>query len=92
MAAHISYVRGMKVTSDTCISTTRDPATERIQNSLFCVVWSPASKSFMIVTCKYELQELPCADCILKGLSTLPSGTNYTSLTSTNQDFNSLAI
>ena len=35
------------MTSGTCISTTRDPATKRIQNSLFCVVWSPAFKSFV---------------------------------------------
>ena len=50
------------MTSGTCISTTRDPATERIQNCLFCVVWSPASKSFQhsfLVPFTFTLPQLP---------------------------------
>ena len=50
------------MTSGTCISTTRDPTTERIQNSLFCVVWSPASKSFQhlfLVPFTFTLPQVP---------------------------------
>ena len=38
------------MTSSRCISTTRDPATEHIHNSLFCIVWSPASKVSSYIT------------------------------------------
>ena len=52
-----------KVKSGTCISSTRDPATERIENSIFCFVWSPASKRF-VVCCSYQLQSNFGKQCV----------------------------